>query len=226
MTEQLYDHARDEAASIAASAGVSPHAFQELQKELDVRNVRLMGLSKNRFPTSSVQAFKILADKSSVPYSTTITDAIYHASGKVFDEAPPIADGAADVLGELGETYSIGLLTKGDESVQARRIDTSGLARHFQTIGIVSEKDETAFSRLLTELHAEPSSSWSVGNSIRSDILPALALGMSAIWIDAHVWAHERGNHEEVPPSRRLFTAERLRDVPKLIREECVSVAK
>jgi len=71
---------------------------------------------------------------------------------------------------------------------------------------------------LIDRLGIDPQQSWFVGNSVPSDVNPALACGMRAVWIDAHVWDHER---REVPMwSDRLRASDSLLPVPSLILAE------
>ena len=65
-TELLYDRARSEAATLAATVGLSPDEFESLQKLIDISNAQTMGLSSARFPTSSIQAFEELARRKGV----------------------------------------------------------------------------------------------------------------------------------------------------------------
>ena len=68
---------------------------------------------------------------------------------------------------------------------------------------------------LLADLDVNPGTAWLVGNSIPSDINPALACGMHAIWIDAHVWGHER-REAAMWHSEGFEDAARLTDVPEV----------
>jgi FMN phosphatase YigB (HAD superfamily) len=58
---------------------------------------------------------------------------------------------------------------------------------------------------------------WSVGNSFRSDIAPALAIGLRAIWIDTYVWAHEYQDRSAIASDPRVQFASDIREVPDLI---------
>jgi putative hydrolase of the HAD superfamily len=59
-------------------------------------------------------------------------------------------------------------------------------------IEVVDEKTPAAIAGVLAELDVAPEAALSVGNSVRSDILPSLGAGVQPIWIDAHVWEYER----------------------------------
>jgi putative hydrolase of the HAD superfamily len=101
--------------------------------------------------------------------------------------------GARETLQTLrARGVKLALLTKGDHDLQVRRVGRSGLADLFDVIHIVAEKPSAAFRDIVAELEVEPSHAWSVGNSVRSDIVPAIEAGLRAVWIDAHVWEHER----------------------------------
>ena len=150
------------------------------EREIDISNVQDMGLSSSRFPTSSVQAYEEISIRSGRQPSQDIRDAVYEASATVFMTLARVYDSVEDVLRRLQEEFHLGLLTKGDLEVQKRRINQSGLEPYFKAISIVSEKSESEFLQIVGQLRCSPESSHSVGNSLGSDVLPALSIGMSA----------------------------------------------
>lgn len=93
------------------------------------------------------------------------------------------------VLEELGSRHDLYLLTKGDHQEQQRKVDASGLATHFQSVHIVPEKDPAVYRELAARHRLEPDVTWMIGNSPRSDILPARAAGLNAVYIPhANSW--------------------------------------
>ncbi len=192
FVEALYDAARDAAAQIVKTLGLDGARWQALQKSIDVANVARLGLSRTRFPSSSVEAYRVLSAEAGRGFDQTVADRIWSASDAVFETEAPLATGAHEVLNELREHFALGLVTKGDQSVQRHRLARSGLGAYFDTVEIVAEKDEECFRAQARALDVPPEACWSVGNSLPSDINPALRIGMSAVWIDAHVWDHER----------------------------------
>ena len=76
-------------------------------------------------------------------------------------------------------------------------------------------KSTASFERLLQLDGRSAEDAWSIGNSLPSDINPALSLGMNAIWIPAHVWEHER--REVVPHPGKLLQLESLREVESVL---------
>ncbi len=98
----------------------------------------------------------------------------------------------AETLESLANTYPLMLITKGDLYDQQLKIARSGLAERFRQIEIVSEKTPASYDQILQRYGIVPERFLMVGNSIRSDILPVLALGASAVHVPYPLtWAHE-----------------------------------
>jgi putative hydrolase of the HAD superfamily len=105
--------------------------------------------------------------------------------------------GVAETLAELSTRHDLLLLTKGAVEEQQRKIDASNLARHFRSFHIVAEKRAPTYRALVAEQGLAPARSWMIGNSPASDIVPARAVGMGAVFIPhACTWSLE---HAEVP---------------------------
>jgi putative hydrolase of the HAD superfamily len=110
-----------------------------------------------------------------------------------------LVPGVAETLSELGTRHDLLLLTKGDVEEQQDKLDASGLAHHFRRAHIVAEKDESTYRRLIAEHDLRPGSTWMIGNSPKSDILPARAVGMNAVFIpNDSTWVLE---HAELDPT-------------------------
>jgi len=218
-TEKLYDRARSDAARVVAAAGLPADLWEEIERKLDVANVARFGLSRLRFPASCVEAYRQVAESSGKAVSDAAERRIQAAAESVFRAAAPTVPGARRVLTAVRQHYRTVLLTQGEPEVQRQRIATSGLIDLFNAIEIVDSKQPSVFAATLTELRAEPSASWMVGNSVRSDINPAVASGMNAIWVDAHVWEHERSC--QLVSSDAVHIAQSLNAVPRIIFASC-----
>jgi putative hydrolase of the HAD superfamily len=102
--------------------------------------------------------------------------------------------GVAATLRELAGRHQLLLLTKGDVAEQQRKIDASTLAGHFQSTHIVAEKNTAAYRRLVEQQSLAPGRTWMIGNSPKSDILPARDAGLKAVFIpNENTWALEHG---------------------------------
>lgn len=103
-----------------------------------------------------------------------------------------LIDGVAETLDALGGDRTLALVTKGDLFHQESKLAASGLADRFAHVAIVSEKDTDTYRGVARACAVDPASLLMVGNSVRSDIVPALAAGASAAHVPYHVtWAHE-----------------------------------
>ena len=215
LVEHLYDDARTDAATVVASDGIDPARWEALEREIDVRNVATMGVSAKRFPTSCVEAYIAAAAELGRSPSSSVEKLIQRAAEQVFQRRAPVVAGAHAVVEKVRAFSAVVLLTKGEVWVQERRIEEAGFASSFDEILIVPSKSEAEFETVLRDFDAAAAGSWSVGNSLASDINPALNIGMSAVWIDAHVWEHER--RADQPVGGNLVVAPALADVPDLI---------
>jgi len=95
-------------------------------------------------------------------------------------------------LASLAEQYDLMLITKGDQFEQERKIQRTGLVKYFRYVEIIGDKSPETYRLLLRKYNLEPGRILMVGNSIRSDILPVLAIGGRAVYIPyEHTWSHE-----------------------------------
>ena len=216
-TEPLYDRARSAAAMLVAADGLDPARFEELQREIDIRNVERMGLSAGRFPTSSVHAYEALVNEDGAVFSERLAAQVYSTSCGVFDSPASLLPHAAEVLAALRPTHRLVLLTKGELEVQSKRVSDSGLVDSFDAVCIVDVKSPDAYGRVLGALAVDAGRSWSVGNSWPSDIEPAVSVGMQAIWIDAPVWGHERPQFGRALTNVRICVAQGLDAIPMIV---------
>ena len=215
-TEVLYDRARQSAGRLVGAAGLDAGAWEILERRIDVANVARFGLSPQRFPTSCVEALDELVSAVGREPEQGLREAVRRAGAGVFTTRAETVDGVVGVLAALLKLSRVGLLTKGDPEIQRRRIEQSGLADRFHDIAIVEEKSAQAFRAAAERLGLPVERCWSVGNSLGSDVLPAIAAGLRAVWVDAHVWEYERSKHVGDLPAG-VIRASNLRDVPRLI---------
>jgi putative hydrolase of the HAD superfamily len=117
----------------------------------------------------------------------------------LLEEVHLLAD-VPEVLACVAPRVRTVLITKGDLVHQTRKVTTSGIAHHFDDIEIVLEKDPDTYAKILQRLGVVPDRFLMIGNSVRSDVLPVLALGAHAVHVPYHItWEHERvDDHDEV----------------------------
>jgi putative hydrolase of the HAD superfamily len=120
-----------------------------------------------------------------------------------------VIDGVEETLAHLAQRHDLTLFTKGHPEEQKLKVDRSGLGTFFAHTAIVKEKNAAAYRTLVEERAMDPARTWMIGNSPKSDVNPALAAGLSAVFIPhAHTWVLEK---EEIrQDSGRLVILERF----------------
>ena len=122
-----------------------------------------------------------------------------------------------EVLGQLNEDYELVLITKGDLFDQEAKLARSGLGRFFSKIEIVSEKQEATYRSILRRHGINPDHFLMVGNSVKSDILPVVALGARAVHIPYEVtWEHERVEGAE-PGTHGYTRLDSISELPEFL---------
>lgn len=125
-----------------------------------------------------------------------------------------LIDGVPDVLEELAGRYRLVLITKGDLFHQESKVAESGLGDRFEAVEILSEKDERSYQRVLDRMGTDADEFLMIGNSVRSDIEPVVAIGGRGLHIPHHTtWAAE-GASDGFEPDARWVTADSIRAVP------------
>jgi putative hydrolase of the HAD superfamily len=104
-----------------------------------------------------------------------------------------------EVLEVVSANVHTVMITKGDLVHQTRKVTTSGIDHHFSHIEIVLEKDPATYAEIVDRLGVAPQRFLMIGNSVRSDVLPVLAIGGQAIHVPYHLtWEHELvDDHDE-----------------------------
>jgi putative hydrolase of the HAD superfamily len=114
-----------------------------------------------------------------------------------------ILDGVAETLHELSARHDLLMLTKGDHDEQRHKIAISGLEPLFRRTIVVPEKDEQTYRAVVSDEGLRADDTWMIGNSPRSDILPAVAAGLRAVYVPhAVTWFREAG---DVPAHERIL---------------------
>lgn len=179
------------------------------------RNLDLYGYGVKGFTLSAIEtAIQLTGGKISAEEINLLL-----ANGREMLAHPvELLDGVAETLAELSAEFRLLLITKGDLRDQQRKLAKSGLAERFHHVEIVSEKDAATYAAILRRYTLAPDRFLMVGNSLKSDILPVLALGGAGAHVPYHLtWALE---HSEAPITSdgRFFELKSVREIPALVR--------
>ena len=153
------------------------------------RNLAKFGYGAKGFVLSLIEtALELTGRRITGEHVGEIVDMLHH----FLSDPREKMEGVEAVLETLSGRYRLLLITKGDVVEQEAKIARSGLAPHFDGIHILAEKDAGTYRTVLQNAGVDPRSFLMVGNSVRSDIAPVMALGGQAVHIPYHItWAHE-----------------------------------
>jgi len=122
-----------------------------------------------------------------------------------------------ETLAELASRHRLILMTKGVQAEQADKLARSGLAGNFSAVEIVAEKDPATYREVIAHHELAPHTSWMIGNSPKSDINPALAAGLHAVFLfHKDTWVLEHAAVAPAPDGQHLIELDafsRLREL-------------
>ena len=191
-------------------------SHQGLSQELfktEIANLDLYGYGIKGYTLSMIEAAMNISNNT---LSVEVIGKIIDLGKQLLQKPIELLDGVEDTLKALHGKYKLIVATKGDLKDQQRKLHDSGLGPYFHHIEVMADKQEINYQKLLTRLEIEPSEFFMIGNSLKSDVLPVLAIGGYAVHIPFHTtWEHEKINHKVEHPNFK--TLERITDVLKFL---------
>ncbi len=165
--------------------------------EVEMRNLRIYGYGVKAFTLSMIETAIQLTDRR-IPAADL--EVILGWGQKMLSAPTELLDGVEAALKTLSRRYELLLITMGDLFDQESKLARSGLAEMFKGVEILSEKNVAAYRSVLRRRHIEPGEFAMVGNSLRSDIAPVIALGPRAVHIPYPLtWHHEQVPEDSMP---------------------------
>jgi putative hydrolase of the HAD superfamily len=181
--------------------------------ETERRNVKVYGVGVKSFMLSMIET---AVDVSNHEVAPKIIKSIIEIGRELSNYPIEVLPHVHETLALLSQSHRLMLITKGDLFDQERKLNDSGLAEYFAKIEIVSSKVSSTYQRIF-EAHGDgPARAMMIGNSLKSDILPALEAGSFGVHIPHHLmWALE---HAEPPvENHRFHVLETVEQLPDLI---------
>ncbi len=155
----------------------------------EIMNLNIFGYGAKAFALSMIES---AIELSNGRVTGSEIQRIIDLGKGILSQPVKLLDGVEDTIKHLAGQYPLMLITKGDLFDQESKIARSGLADYFRIIEVVSEKNEATYRQLLIKHNIKPEQFWMIGNSLRSDVLPVVALGGQAVHIACDVgWVHE-----------------------------------
>ncbi len=165
--------------------------------EVEMRNLRIYGYGVKAFTLSMIETAIQLTDRR-IPAADL--EVILGWGQKMLSAPTELLDGVEAALQDVSRRYELLLITMGDLFDQESKLARSGLAEVFKGVEILSEKNVDAYRSVLRRRHIEPAEFVMVGNSLRSDIAPVIALGARGVHIPYPLtWHHEQVPEDSMP---------------------------
>lgn len=181
--------------------------------EVERRNLRLYGYGIKGFTLSMIETAMELCEGGAPP---EVVREILAAGREMLAHPVETLPGVDEVVAELSEKYRLVLVTKGDLLDQERKLAASGLGERFSAVEIVSEKDRGTYDRVFARHGTGAAEAVMAGNSMKSDVIPAIEAGAFGVHIPYHVtWAHELADAPEGHP--RYVSLSRIDELPDWI---------
>ena len=209
--QREFDNATEQFTDVVAPWVADGANAAHVLDDTERRNLEVFGFGVKAFTLSMVEA-AIEVTEGTIPASE-IRRLV--AMAKAMMTSPiDVLPGVAEALRELKRDHRLALVTKGDLLHQRRKLAASGLTECFDHIEVVTDKSPRVYSEVLDRLGIAVKRFVMVGDSVKSDVLPVLAIGGRAVHVRSeHQWHHERAHHDGSVP-----TTDNFADVPGLVR--------
>jgi putative hydrolase of the HAD superfamily len=201
-----FERAFDDFCDFLAHSSMSPAQVRAVLDEIETVNNKVHGYGTANFARNLTECYHQLVEREvlaqDIPRVMSLTEQIVH-------HPIELIAGVAETLEYLSMRHDLTLFTKGNAEEQKLKLDRSGLAIYFGHTAIVKEKDASSYRALIRERGLDPERTWMIGNSPKSDINPALEVGINAVFVPhLHTWSLE---HEELRDGGdRLLRLERF----------------
>ncbi|MBW7477521.1 HAD hydrolase-like protein [Paenibacillus oenotherae] len=215
----VIDQFIDSMASYFHGYNISSDIIRSKQTEIDIAAVHAVGFKSDHFPQSFIDTYRHFSNLVGRTRSVLEEDLLWKLGRSVYEhevEPYPFMEETLDRLASSG--HELHLYTGGELLIQRRKIEKMRLERYFgNRIYIRSHKNNEAMENILQEGGFDRSMTWMIGNSMRTDVVPALTSGIHAIHMKADSeWVYNIVGIDIVPKGA-FFTLNKLNEIPDTI---------
>jgi putative hydrolase of the HAD superfamily len=173
--------------------------LNDVERECIVKH----GYGLHSFAHALVDTFERL---SPTPVTTESHEQIHKFAHTIADHPIEFLHEVPETLEYLSNRHRLILVTKGAVAEQSGKVERSGIRTYFNSVEVVAEKDPPAYERIIAQFALDRSSTWMIGNSPKSDINPALAAGLHAVFVPhGDTWILEHEELNPAPPNQKLL---------------------
>ena len=189
----------------------SPAQVRAVLNEVERECIIKHGYGLHSFAQALVDTFERLAVE---PLTPAIHETIHGFAHAIAEHPVEIIAGVPETLDYLAGRHHLILMTKGNFTEQSGKVERSGLKEYFAAVEIVAEKDPRTYRSAVAKYGLDRDVTWMVGNSPKSDINPALAAGLNAVFVPHdQTWVLEHEELAPVPGPGKLLTVERFAEL-------------
>jgi putative hydrolase of the HAD superfamily len=185
-----FERAFDDFVAYLDHSSLNAREIRDVLDAIEAVNAKTHGYGSLNFARNLRQTYERLCERE---IGESDVRAVMGFAERILECPIEMIAGVEETLGHLAARHDLTLFTKGNPEEQRLKVDRSGLGRFFAHTAIVKEKDCAAYCNLVAERAMDPSRTWMIGNSPRSDVNPALEAGLGAVFIPhAHTWVLEK----------------------------------
>jgi putative hydrolase of the HAD superfamily len=191
---------------------MSPQQVRQFLFGVEKETILERGYGSHSFAHSLVKCFERLAEE---PVTPELHEFIWGFAHRISTYPIELIAGVPETLDYLSRRgHQLILMTKGDFTEQSGKVERSGIKEYFAAVEIVAEKNPPTYKEVVSKYQLMLETTWMVGNSPRSDINPALAAGVNAVFVPHdNTWALEHETVAPAPEGLRLLQVERFTDL-------------
>lgn len=198
---------------------ISTKDIRSKQVEIDVAGVHKLGFASRHFPDSLIDTYRFFCSEVNRQVDQAEEHYLMDLGMSVYEQEIEPYPGMVDTLDTLqAQGHELFLYTGGETVIQQRKIEQMRLADYFQDrIFIRQHKNVEALEQILKSRYFERDHTWMIGNSLRTDIAPALSAGINSIYIKhPDEWSFNIIELEH-KSDNSMYTVSSLVEVPKII---------
>jgi putative hydrolase of the HAD superfamily len=181
----------------------SPAEVRQTLNAVERETILSHGYGLSSFTRSLEDCFERLSPE---PVTEDRRERIRGFARAIAEQEIELLPSVAETLADLAQRHHLILMTKGDHAEQADKLARSGLSELFSSVEIVAEKDPPAYRDVVVRHNIAAHSAWMIGNSPKSDINPALAAGLNAVFLfHPDTWVLEHASLDAAPEGQHLI---------------------
>lgn len=219
-TQPLYDEAKRRFRKAMGGLGFDGDIALRALEEIDQANVTRMGLTLARFAKSMSETYELLCRREHRQVQPSVREQVESFAWALRDRVPPLMDGAAEVLRQLMPIHHLILYSAGEVDLQMTKLNATGLHHFFgdDHVYIFDMKGDNQMRKILLAEDLNVDTTWMIGNSVASDLNPALRAGLKCIWLNSRSWKYDQA---ELLPGY-VVVIDSLTEIPAILKSSAV----